>query len=87
MELLEITMSGKSSKRKNVTGQIVKSLNPEKSGFFEKGHLEGDDVTPFIPLNVREALRRAVKSGQLDIKISDEPNEDGEWVIDVTAEG
>ena len=77
-------MSKKNSRGKNVRGQIVRALDPEKSGFAERGHLEGNDAAAFIPANVRKALRRAMKSGELDIKISDEPNEDGEWIVDVS---
>lgn len=72
------------SKKKDVRGQIVRSLNPEKSGFTERGHLEGRDAFSAVPPHVRQALRRAVDSGELDIKVSDEPNEDGEWVVDIS---
>lgn len=62
-------------------GQIVRSLNPEKSGFAEKGHLEGNDAIRHIPRHVLKELRRAIKSGEAEVDVK--PGEDG-WVVDVS---
>lgn len=68
--------------QKDARGQIVRSLNPEKSGFVEKGHLEGNDAIPHIPRYVLTELQRAIKSGEAEIDIKPD-GEDG-WVVDVS---
>jgi hypothetical protein len=35
--------------------RIVKSLNPEKTGFIKRGHLEGNDSIPHVPRAVLRA--------------------------------
>ncbi len=55
--------------RKDVRGYIKRPLNPEGAGYPEEGHLEGKDAMSAVPPEIREIMRKALKSGKVKISI------------------
>ena len=57
------------AKKPDVRGYIARSLDPEKTGWTEKGHLEGKDALSAVPPEVLEAWGRMMDSGKAKITV------------------
>jgi len=69
-------MTGKKKRRtksrepeKDVRGYIKRPLTPEGPGYPEEGHLEGKDLWSAVPPEIKEVMRKALKSGKLKISV------------------
>src|SRR5467141_2396239 len=56
-------------KKPDVRGYIVRSLDPEKTGWVEKGHLEGKDSLSAVPPETLAEWRRVMESGRAKITV------------------
>jgi hypothetical protein len=63
-------------KKPDVRGYIMRSLDPEKTGWVEKGHLEGEDSLSAVPPETLAEWRGIMASGKAKItvrRVKDDP--------------
>lgn len=59
----------KPKEKPDVRGYIMQSLDPAKTGWVEKGHLEGKDALSAVPPETLAEWREMLKSGKAKITV------------------